>query len=54
MRLFRAAKMYAAAALQIAGFSAITVGLHQVYEPAAFIFGGAALAPVAQGLERDR
>lgn len=38
--------------LEVAGLSLLTVGVHQVSEPAAFIFAGAALVLIAQGLER--
>lgn len=40
-------------AAETVGFGLVTVGLHQVYEPAAFIFAGAALVVLAQGMERD-
>jgi hypothetical protein len=29
------------------------LGLHEIYSPAAFIFAGAALVFVAQGMERE-
>ena len=40
------------AALELAGGLLVTSGLYQVYEPAAFVFAGAALVFVAQGMER--
>lgn len=43
---------FAAAALEVVGFSGVAVGVHQVYPPAALIFAGAALVFIAQGTER--
>ncbi len=40
-----------ALAVEGAGLTLVTAWLYQVYEPAAFIFAGAA---IAQGIERDR
>lgn len=40
-------------AVEGAGLALVTAGLHQMYEPAAFIFAGTALVFIAQGLERD-
>lgn len=36
---------------EIAGLALIAAGLYQVYSPAAFIFAGAALILIAQGME---
>lgn len=41
-----------ALAVEGAGLALATAGLHQMYEPAAFVFAGAALVFIAQGLER--
>jgi len=43
---------FAAAALEVVGFSGVAVGIHQVYPPAALIFAGATLVLIAQGMER--
>jgi hypothetical protein len=37
----------------VIGLALVTVGIGQVSEPAALIFAGAALAFIAQGLERS-
>jgi len=42
-----------AVALELAGALLVIAGLHQVYEPAALVFAGAALIFIAQGLERS-
>lgn len=39
--------------LEVVGLALVAIGLHEVYEPAALIFAGAALVFVAQGMERD-
>lgn len=39
------------AGAEVTGFALVTAGLHQVYEPAAFVFAGAALIFLAQGME---
>jgi hypothetical protein len=41
-----------AVALELAGALLVIAGLHQVYEPAALVFAGAALVFIAQGMER--
>lgn len=41
------------AALELAGALLVIAGLFQIYEPAAFIFTGAAIVFIAQGMERD-
>lgn len=41
-----------ALAVEGAGFVLVTAGLHQMYEPVAFVFAGVALVFIAQGLER--
>jgi len=40
------------AALELAGGLLVAGGLYQIYEPAAFVFAGAALVFIAQGMER--
>ncbi len=42
------------AALELAGALLVIAGLYQIYEPAAFIFTGAVVVFIAQGLERGR
>lgn len=37
--------------VEAAGLAFVAVGLHQIYDPEAFIFGGAVLVFVAQGME---
>ncbi len=41
-----------ALAVEGAGLALVTTGLHQIFEPAAFVFAGAALVFIAQGMER--
>ena len=38
--------------LEVVGLALVAMGLHEVYVPASFIFTGAALVVVAQGMER--
>lgn len=40
-----------ALAVEGAGLTLVATGLHQMYEPAAFVFAGVALVFIAQGLE---
>jgi hypothetical protein len=42
-----------ALAVEGAGLTLVTAGLYQMYEPAAFVFAGAAVVFIAQGMERD-
>lgn len=37
---------------ELVGLGLVTLGLHQIYEPAALVFGGAALVFIAQGMGR--
>lgn len=58
MRLLRRMLRWAfsgrALAAETGGLTLIIVGLHQIYEPAALVFAGAALALIAQGMDGDR
>lgn len=38
-----------AAGIEIAGVALVAVGIHKIFEPAAFIFAGVSLAFIAQG-----
>lgn len=38
--------------LEVVGLALVAIGLHGVYVPASFIFTGAAVVFVAQGMER--
>lgn len=53
LHLTRMAKLLRSAVIEVTGLWLLTTGVHQVYEPAAFIFAGAALVVLAQGMERD-
>lgn len=51
-RLLRALGRARVSVVEVAGGSLVAVGVYQVYPPAAFIFAGAALVFIAQGMER--
>jgi len=40
--------------MEVVGLSLVTAGVHEAYPPAAFVFAGAALVFLAQGMERGR
>lgn len=52
-RWLQALHRFRAALLESAGLFSIAAGVYQVNTPAAFIFAGAALVFIAQGMERD-
>lgn len=52
MRLVTAAVSHRASLIELAGMGLATTGIHEVYPPAALVFVGAALACIAQGMER--
>lgn len=51
-RVARAARSPHPRPLEVIGLALVTVGIGQVYEPAALVFAGAALVFIAQGLEQ--
>lgn len=53
VRLPGAVNRWLAVSLEAAGLTLVTIGLHHIYEPAAFIFAGVGLVFFAQGVGRD-